>query len=241
VRERCDWPEFQRLARLRRLEPQLAGSRSQAVHRRARRPSCAAAARLLRDRRQLGASTTASASPSTAQGSHHGHGALPTSAMADRQRRPRGVGVNPLRGRNNVQGACDMGSFPHELPGYRHVSDPTTGAAVRGRLGRDARSRARACASPTCSTRRPNGQFKGIYIQGEDILQSDPVTPSMWRRVAAAMERGDRCTTCSSTRPRATRTCSCRAPPSLKRTAPSPTPSAASSRCARRWSRKQRV
>ena len=34
-----------------------------------------------------------------------------------------GVGVNPLRGQNNVQGACDMGSFPHELAGYRHVSD----------------------------------------------------------------------------------------------------------------------
>jgi formate dehydrogenase major subunit len=37
-----------------------------------------------------------------------------------------GVGVNPLRGQNNVQGSCDMGSFPHELPGYRHLSDSTT-------------------------------------------------------------------------------------------------------------------
>ena len=35
----------------------------------------------------------------------------------------RGVGVNPLRGQNNVQGGCDMGRFPHELSGYRHVSD----------------------------------------------------------------------------------------------------------------------
>ena len=35
----------------------------------------------------------------------------------------RGVGVNPLRGQNNVQGSCDMGSFPHEFPGYRHVSN----------------------------------------------------------------------------------------------------------------------
>ena len=40
----------------------------------------------------------------------------------------RGVGVNPLRGQNNVQGSCDMGSFPHEFPGYRHVSND----AVRG-------------------------------------------------------------------------------------------------------------
>ncbi|MGQ3028405.1 MAG: molybdopterin-dependent oxidoreductase, partial [Ferrovibrionaceae bacterium] len=37
-----------------------------------------------------------------------------------------GVGVNPLRGQNNVQGSCDMGSFPHELSGYRHVSDDAT-------------------------------------------------------------------------------------------------------------------
>ena len=37
-----------------------------------------------------------------------------------------GVGVNPLRGQNNVQGSCDMGSFPHELPGYRHISDGAT-------------------------------------------------------------------------------------------------------------------
>ena len=44
-----------------------------------------------------------------------------------------GVGVNPLRGQNNVQGSCDMGSFPHELSGYRpvgdlsliHISEPT--------------------------------------------------------------------------------------------------------------------
>ena len=34
-----------------------------------------------------------------------------------------GVGENPLRGQNNVQGACDMGSFPHEFPGYRHVAE----------------------------------------------------------------------------------------------------------------------
>src|SRR4029079_13763124 len=36
-----------------------------------------------------------------------------------------GVGVSPLRGQNNAQGACDMGSSPHELSGYRHVSDDT--------------------------------------------------------------------------------------------------------------------
>ena len=37
-----------------------------------------------------------------------------------------GVGVNPLRGQNNVQCSCDMGSFPHELPGYRQISSTVT-------------------------------------------------------------------------------------------------------------------
>ena len=55
-----------------------------------------------------------------------------------------GVGVNPLRGQNNVQGSCDMGSFPHELPGYRHVSDAARARAVRVGVERDARAGARA-------------------------------------------------------------------------------------------------
>ncbi len=62
-----------------------------------------------------------------------------------------GVGVNPLRGQNNVQGACDMGSFPHELPGYRHVSDSTTRACSRP-PGACRSTPSRACAFPTCST-----------------------------------------------------------------------------------------
>ena len=46
-----------------------------------------------------------------------------------------GVGVNPLRGQNNVQGACDMGSFPHELSGYRHISDDATRALFEAAWG----------------------------------------------------------------------------------------------------------
>ena len=86
-----------------------------------------------------------------------------------------GVGVNPLRGQNNVQGSCDMGSFPHEWPGYRHITDES----VRARFER-------AWETPLSGTpgfRIPNmldeacaGVFKGIYIQGEDIAQSDPNT-----------------------------------------------------------------
>src|SRR5262249_1160825 len=86
-----------------------------------------------------------------------------------------GVGVNPLRGQNNVQGSCDMGSFPHELPGYRHIS----GDAVRESF----EAMWNVKISPEPGLRIPNmfdaaidGTFKGLYVQGEDILQSDPNT-----------------------------------------------------------------
>jgi formate dehydrogenase major subunit len=93
-----------------------------------------------------------------------------------------GVGVNPLRGQNNVQGACDMGSFPHELSGYRHISDTAT---------RDLFSKAWGVSlDDEPGLRIPNmldaavdGVFKALYIQGEDILQSDPNT----RHVAAGL------------------------------------------------------
>ncbi|RJG46703.1 formate dehydrogenase subunit alpha [Mesorhizobium sp. DCY119] len=96
----------------------------------------------------------------------------------------RGVGVNPLRGQNNVQGSCDMGSFPHELPGYRHIS----GDAVRDiyeslwgvKLDNEPGLRI-----PNMLDAAVEGTFKGIYIQGEDILQSDPDTKHVSAGLAA--------------------------------------------------------
>ncbi len=86
-----------------------------------------------------------------------------------------GVGVNPLRGQNNVQGSCDMGSFPHELPGYRHISDSTARAEFEANWG--------VSLDPEPGLRIPNmfdaaidGTFMGLYCQGEDIVQSDPNT-----------------------------------------------------------------
>lgn len=86
-----------------------------------------------------------------------------------------GVGVNPLRGQNNVQGSCDMGSFPHELPGYRHISDTTVRTEFEQAWGVE--------LDPEPGLRLPNmfdaaisGSFRGLYCQGEDIVQSDPNT-----------------------------------------------------------------
>jgi formate dehydrogenase major subunit len=97
-----------------------------------------------------------------------------------------GVGVNPLRGQNNVQGACDMGSFPHELPGYRHVSDEAVRSVFDAMWGVKLDNEP-GLRIPNMLDAAISGRFKGIYVQGEDIVQSDPNT----RHVAeafAAME-----------------------------------------------------
>ncbi len=108
--------------------------------------------------------------------------AIANLAMATGNLGREGVGVNPLRGQNNVQGSCDMGSFPHELPGYRHVSDAATRTAFERAWGVD--------LLPTPGLRIPNmfdaaldGSFLGLYCQGEDPAQSDPDT----RHVQAAL------------------------------------------------------
>ncbi len=84
-----------------------------------------------------------------------------------------GVGVNPLRGQNNVQGACDVGGFPHQLPGYRSVSDDVAREVFEKdwNVTLDAEPGLRI---PNMIDAACAGSFKGIYIQGEDIIQSDP-------------------------------------------------------------------
>ena len=86
-----------------------------------------------------------------------------------------GVGVNPLRGQNNVQGACDMGSFPHELPGYRHVSDEATREVFNDLWGVTL-SAEPGLRIPNMLDEAVDGAFKALYVQGEDIAQSDPDT-----------------------------------------------------------------
>ena len=112
--------------------------------------------------------------------------AMANLAMATGNIGREGVGINPLRGQNNVQGSCDMGSFPHELPGYRHVSD----GAVRGSF--DAAWGVTLDAEP--GLRIPNmfdaaldGSYRGLFVQGEDIAQSDPNT----KHVEAALTAMD--------------------------------------------------
>lgn len=95
-----------------------------------------------------------------------------------------GVGINPLRGQNNVQGSCDMGSFPHEFTGYRHVHDDATRHSFEALWGvpLDAEQGLRI---PNMLDEAVGGSFKGLYVQGEDIAQSDPNTQHVTAGLAA--------------------------------------------------------
>jgi formate dehydrogenase major subunit len=93
-----------------------------------------------------------------------------------------GVGVNPLRGQNNVQGSCDMGSFPHELPGYRHVSDDAVRTVFETLWGRTLQSEP-GLRIPNMFDSAIDGSFRALFVHGEDIAQSDPNT----KHVTAAL------------------------------------------------------
>ena len=152
-------------------------------------------------------------------------------AMATANIGREGVGVNPLRGQNNVQGSCDMGSFPHEFPGYRHVSDDAVRAQFENEWGVTLQSEP-GLRIPNMFEAALDGEFKGLYIEGEDIAQSDPNTQhvtaalavdGVHHRAGPVLER------VGEVRARLP----ARAPRSSRRTAPLPTPSGASRACAR--------
>ncbi len=179
IRERCDWDEYQDWARFvadERHSPEVLEGVTRVPAAQLR-----AAARLYATGGN-GAIYYGLGVTEHSQGSSTVM-AIANLAMATGNIGRRGVGVNPLRGQNNVQGACDMGSFPHELSGYRHISDGTTRALFEAEWG--------VTLDPEPGLRIPNmldaaldGSFRAIYIQGEDILQSDPNT----RHVAAALK-----------------------------------------------------
>jgi formate dehydrogenase major subunit len=171
IRERCDWDEYQDWARFvadERHSPETL----EAVTR--------VPAAMLREAARLYATGGNGAIYYGLGVTEHSQGsstvmAIANLAMATGNIGRPGVGVSPLRGQNNVQGSCDMGSFPHELSGYRHISDAATRALFEGEWG--------VALDPEPGLRIPNmldaaldGSFRAIYIQGEDILQSDPNT-----------------------------------------------------------------
>ncbi len=180
VRERCDWAEFQDWASFVSLpenSPETVGAYAGVDAEEIR-----GAARLY--------ATGGNAAIYYGLGvTEHSQGsttviAIANLAMATGNIGRPGVGVNPLRGQNNVQGACDMGSFPHELPGYRHISADATRDIFEKLWGVKLDDEP-GLRIPNMLDAAVEGTFLGLYVQGEDILQSDPDTHHVAAGLAA--------------------------------------------------------
>jgi formate dehydrogenase major subunit len=179
VRERCDWDEFQDWAAF-VAEPRNSPEEVAKVS--------GVPAETIRGAARLYATGGNGAIYYGLGVTEHSQGsttviAIANLAMATGNIGRPGVGVNPLRGQNNVQGACDMGSFPHELSGYRHISTDATRELFES-LWHVTLEKEPGLRIPNMLDAAVDGSFKGIYIQGEDILQSDPDT----HHVAAGLE-----------------------------------------------------
>jgi formate dehydrogenase major subunit len=179
IRERCDWDEFQHWAEFVSL-PQNSPEEVANL--------CGVPAETIRGAARLYATGGNGAIYYGLGVTEHSQGsttvmAIANLAMCTGNIGREGVGVNPLRGQNNVQGACDMGSFPHELAGYRHISldEPRHLFEVDWGVTLDKEPGLRI---PNMLDAAVEGTFKGIYIQGEDIQQSDPDT----KHVSAGLE-----------------------------------------------------
>ncbi len=180
VRERCDWDEFNHWAAFvsePRNSPEeiakISGVRAQDI-----RGAAQLYARQGNSAIYYGLGVTEHSQGSTTVM------AIANLAMATGNIGRPGVGVNPLRGQNNVQGSCDMGSFPHELSGYRHISDDATRDMFENLWGTKLDNEP-GLRIPNMIDAAVDGRFKGIYIQGEDILQSDPNTQHIAAGLAA--------------------------------------------------------
>ncbi|MDQ0395366.1 formate dehydrogenase subunit alpha [Labrys monachus] len=171
VRERCDWDDFQEWASF-VAEPRHAPEATAAM--------TGVPAELVRGAARLYATGGNGAIYYGLGVTEHSQGsttvmAIANLAMATGNIGRRGVGVNPLRGQNNVQGSCDMGSFPHEFTGYRHVATDAVRSTFESLWGVTL-DKEPGLRIPNMFDAAIDGTFLGLYVQGEDIVQSDPDT-----------------------------------------------------------------
>ena len=171
VRERCDWDNFQTWARF-VAEPRHSPEATAEVT--GVDPDDLRAAARLYAKAGNGAIYYGLGVTEHSQGSTAVMG-LANLAMATGNIGREGVGVNPMRGQNNVQGSCDMGSFPHEFSGYRHVTNDVARETFERMWGVPL-SKEPGLRIPNMIDEAIEGSFKWLYIQGEDIAQSDPDT-----------------------------------------------------------------
>ena len=86
----------------------------------------------------------------------------------------RGVGLNPLRGQNNVQGAADMGVQPHQGAGYLNVNDPKIQRYYAEKYGVSKMPEKEGLKIPEMLDAALDGKIKALYIMGEDTIMTDP-------------------------------------------------------------------
>lgn len=98
-----------------------------------------------------------------------------------------GTGVNPLRGQNNVQGACDVGALPNVFTGYQSVADATIRAKFEKAWGVQSLPDKAGLTVTTAIDAAAEGRLKGLYIMGENPMMSDPDQ----NHVRKALERLD--------------------------------------------------
>lgn len=84
-----------------------------------------------------------------------------------------GTGVNPLRGQNNVQGACDMGGLPHVLTGYQSITDPAVREKFAAAWGRPLPATPGLTVGEMFEAALA-GKVRAMYIVGENPVLSDP-------------------------------------------------------------------
>ncbi|PPD22775.1 MAG: formate dehydrogenase subunit alpha [Methylomonas sp.] len=169
VRGRCEWPEFEHWAALvadDRYSPEvigpLAGLNPEDIRRVARLYAGGPNSAIY-----YGLGVTEHSQGST------GVMCLGNLALACGMLGREGVGVNPMRGQGNVQGGSCLGSWPHVFSGYRFVTDPE----VRGSFERDwgvPLDDEPGLRLPNMFDAALTGHFRGMYIMGEDPVQSDP-------------------------------------------------------------------
>ena len=83
-------------------------------------------------------------------------------------------GVNPLRGQNNVQGACDMGALPNVFPGYQRVDDPRQPAKFQAAWGVESLPDKPGMMMPSMLEGLLDGKIKAFYIFGENMANTEP-------------------------------------------------------------------
>jgi formate dehydrogenase major subunit len=98
-----------------------------------------------------------------------------------------GTGVMPLRGQNNVQGACDMGALAEFYPGYRKASDPETIKYFSSAWEADGLPTGPGLTATEMIEAATSGDVGAMYIVGEDPANSDPSS----RRVRKALDALD--------------------------------------------------